>query len=464
MTPQNTDAGELHPRLTEEILRELEGMGEVVTLSDGQILFQEGDTDYPFYAVLDGKVRITKQFGPDQRVLAVYPQGGFVGDISMMTGGPSGATARAQGLTRVVRIPAEKFRKLAADCTPMVQTVLSAMANRAQDVEAQTRQQEKMTALGKMAAGLAHELNNPAAAAKRAAGQLREAVEQLQTQAVRCDCRMTAAQRDRVMKLSRRLASNGGRLELDPVERSDREEETASWLEEHGIRDGWELSSALAGSGLTTEDLDELHEGMHGESLEAALQWLRTGLEVRELAGDVEASTMRISDLVRVMKEYSYMDQDAFQELDIHKGLESTLRLFGYRLRGSVELVRDYSADVPKICAYGNELNQVWTNLIDNALDAMNGQGRLTVRTAPDDDGVLVEIIDTGPGIPEDIQERIFEPFFTTKGVGAGTGLGLDISYRIIANRHGGTLRVSSVPGETKFQIRLPRQPPRQEA
>jgi signal transduction histidine kinase len=364
----------------------------------------------------------------------------------------------------VLRIESDKFRRIAASETELMQTVLSAMAERTQDVEAQTRQREKMSALGKMAAGLAHELNNPAAAARRSAGQLREAVAHLQREAVRCDCRLSGEQRETATELTRKLAERSSdRVELDPLTRSDREDEISNWLERHGVANGWELASPLAGAGVTTAELEELADSLHGQTLRAAIGWIQVGIQVAELAADVEASAARISDLVRVMKEYSYMDQTAFHELDVRGGLDSTLRMFAHRMKGGVKLVKEYSPDAPKICGYGNELNQVWTNLIDNALDAMEGRGTLRVRTQAENDGVLVEVIDSGPGIPEDIQNRIFEPFFTTKDVGRGTGLGLDISYRIVTNPHGGTIRVASNPGETRFQVWLPKHPPKQE-
>jgi signal transduction histidine kinase len=268
-----------------------------------------------------------------------------------------------------------------------------------------------------------------------------------------------------VIALTRKLADRSSdRTELDPLTRSDREDEISNWLEEHGVRNGWEMASPLAGAGLTTAVLDQLAGSLQGETLRAAIGWVQVGIQVSELAADVEASAARISDLVRVMKEYSYMDQSTFHELDVHRGLDSTLRMFAHRMKGGVKLVKEYSTDAPKICGYGNELNQVWTNLIDNALDAMGGRGTLVVRTQPESDGVMVEIVDSGPGISADIQDRVFEPFFTTKGVGQGTGLGLDISYRIVNNRHGGTIRVASKPGETRFQVWLPKNPPKQQA
>lgn len=455
---------EPYPRLSRATIERLAREGRTVSLGDGQTFLREGETGYPFFAVLEGRVRIIKHFGQESRVLAVHGPGDFIGDITLVTGGPSPIAAQAQGAAKVLRIESGRFRRIAAGDTGLMQSVLPAMAERTQDVEAQARQREKLSALGKMAAGLAHELNNPAAAARRAAGQLREAVGEMQSEAVRYDCRLTEEQREKVIALSRGLGERSREESgLDPLTRSDREDGIANWLEGHGVAKGWEMASPLAGAGLTPAELEQLAGSLGGEPLRAAIGWLQAGIRVGELAADVEASAARISDLVQAMKEYSYMDQATFHELDVHRGLDSTLRMFAHRIQGAVNLVKEYSPEAPGICGYGNELNQVWTNLIDNALDAMQGHGTLVVRTRPENGGVLVEVIDSGPGIAPEIQDRVFEPFFTTKGVGQGTGLGLDISYRIVTNRHGGTIRVACEPGETKFQVWLPRNPPKPE-
>ncbi|MDX2154235.1 MAG: ATP-binding protein [Bryobacteraceae bacterium] len=453
---------ETSPELPAETLEQFQREGEMVEFADADVLFEQGQENYPCYVVLEGRVRITKQFNEERRVMGVHGRGHFIGDLSMVTGEPAPATAEAVGRVVVVRVEVERFREVSAQCTELAQNVLTTMASRARDVESETRQQEKLSALGKLAAGLAHELNNPAAAAQRSARQLQGVVATILNEAILHDRRFDPRQAAALVEWQRRIGCLA-QARLSPLEQSDREEEFARWLEDAGVPNAWDLAPDLAAAGARVEEVRPLAGDFPGEALTAALHYLSAGCQARELAADVETSTSRIAELVRAMKEYSYMDQVPFGRIDVHKGIEATLRLFAPRLREGVELVRDYAADLPTICAYGNELNQVWTNLLDNALDAMDDKGTLTIRTRPDHDGVIVEIVDTGRGIPEEIQERIFEPFFTTKSVGEGTGLGLDISYRIVTKRHGGTIRLTSKPGETRFQVRLPVEPPKQD-
>ena len=454
----------LFPELPAEVVEELPKYGEVLELSDGAVLFREGDRDYPFYAVLDGRVRITKRIGAELQTLAIHHRGEFAGEISMLPGGPAIATGTALGPARVVRIGNAEFRHFAGSDAPLARVVLSAMAARSKDVEAQSRQQDKLVALGRLSAGLAHELNNPAAAAKRAAQMLRDALEDLRVQSIRYDCRFSAEQRELLQRIEAELRSpeNVSAL-LDAVERSDREEELAAWLAAHDLPDAWELAPTLTEAGFTTACLDSMAAGLHGPALAGAIGWLEKSLRAANLAAELHSATSRISELVAAMKEYTYMDRGDLQDTDVHRGLESTLVMFTPRLKKSaVKVERRYATDLPVLCAHPGELNQVWTNLIDNALDAMDDRGTLTIATRREVDGIAVEIGDTGPGIPPEIRARIFEPFFTTKAVGKGTGLGLDIVYRIVRARHGGSVQVTSVPGDTRFEVRLPLKPPKE--
>jgi len=248
---------------------------------------------------------------------------------------------------------------------------------------------------------------------------------------------------------------------MDAMERSDKEEEVACWLADREIGDSWDMASTLVSAGIDLSKLEELRSYLKNDALEGAITWLEATFRMADLSAEVESSMTRISELVGAMKEYSYRDQAAFQEIDIHKGLESTVKIFSPKLK-NIEVVREYDKKLPAICAYAGELNQVWTNLIDNAIDAMNGTGRLTLRTRAEGDGIQVEIGDTGAGIPAAVKSRIFDPFFTTKPVGQGTGLGLDITYRIITARHHGSIRVDSVPGNTIFQVHLPLRQPKE--
>jgi len=323
--------------------------------------------------------------------------------------------------------------------------------------ESVSRQHGKLISLGTMAAGLAHELNNPAAAIGRSAAEAREAFrEASEKEAELGSVPLTEDQRSFVAGLPEEVAPRAA-ASLDPLEVSDLEDELAMWLEDRGVEEGWEISSTLAGAGLDTAWLEGLAERVPQEALGGVLGWLRATIAGDELLREIEGGSARISELVGAIKTFTHMDKAASREVDVHAGLNSTLIMLGHKLKkGDIEVVRDYEKDLPHVCGHASELNQVWTNLLDNAIDAVHGQGRITVRTASEDGRVLVEVSDDGPGIPDDVRERIFEPFYTTKDVGEGTGLGLDISYRVIVEDHKGDIRVLSEPGDTRFQVRLP--------
>jgi signal transduction histidine kinase len=318
-------------------------------------------------------------------------------------------------------------------------------------------QRQQLLALGALSAGLTHELNNPAAAAVRATSTLRDRVAAMRHKLAmlahdKLDKRLLELLVD-VQEEAVQAASKAPKLTA--VQESEREESINDWLDDHGVEGGWELAPILVGAGTTPEFLDKLAAGVSPALLGSALRWLAYTLETELLVNEITDSVTRISSLVAAAKQYSNMDRAPHERVDIHPGLDSTLVMLGSKLE-HVEVVTDYDRSLPPIPVYAGELNQVWTNLIDNAVHAMNGHGRLTVRTAMDGERVRVEIGDTGPGVPEHLRQRIFEPFFTTKPVGQGTGLGLDISYRIVVGRHGGDLTVESQPGDTRFIVRLP--------
>jgi signal transduction histidine kinase len=375
----------------------------------------------------------------------------------MLTGAPAMATGRAQGTTRVVRFTNEQFRRMIAECPQLAEPVLRAFAERAREVDASIVQQEKLAALGKMAAGLAHELNNPAAAMVRTAQALRGAVSRVAQLGMRYDCRFNDQERpvlDGMQQYAREHTTDPETL--SPLDRSDREEELADWLEENRMKDAWEMAPGLVNAGLTRSCLTSLSGKLKPDTLGAALTWLEADLTTNQLASELESAACRISELVLAMKEYTYMDQANFQEIDIHGGLDSTLKIFAHKTRNGVEVRRNYDRSLPKIQAYAGELNQVWTNLIGNAIDAMDGHGVLTVTTRRDSGDLIVTIGDSGPGIPAEIRPHLFEPFVTSKGPGKGTGLGLETAQRIVVNRHGGRIAVESAPGDTRFDVRLP--------
>lgn len=455
----------LFPTLPAEALECLRENGRELEFDNGQFLFREGDRLQHFYVVLEGRVRVTKRMATDQQLLAVHEPGQFTGEISMFAGEKALATGQAIGRVRVIEVQTRDLPRLSAECPKLGETIFTAMSGRANEVSRVMLQQEKLASLGKLSAGLAHELNNPAAAASRAVSHLREAILRVQRLSLSHDSRLDEGQRATALRVQQELETRTATelVPLDPVARSDREQEIGDWLDEHSVPDPWDLAPSLVEAGVTTSCLNDLGQALQGEALQGVLTWLDATLRMDELARAVQSSTERISGIVAAMKDYTYMDQAALQEVDIHQGIETTLKIFSDKLKGGIQVQREYDRTLPKVCAYGGELNQVWTNLIDNALDAMNGKGTLTVRTAPSCEGVLVTVADTGPGIPTDIQNKVFDPFFTTKPVGQGTGLGLDTTHRIVVARHGGAIKLHSAPGDTRFEITLPLQPPKEE-
>lgn len=446
----------LFPKLPDDALEEMKQFGTEIQLNIGDVLFTEGDLKYHFCVVLEGAIEITKQVGAEKKVLAIHRHGDFMGELSMLTGSGAIASGHAIAPSRILQIDVETFRHILVECSPMADVILTAMAGRTKDVEAQLRQQEKMAALGKMSAGLAHELNNPGAAARRAASQLCENFQNLQTLALQLNL-LSKEQLKFITDFQHQAIQHAIHSpKLNPLTFSDKEDEVTEWLEDHDISQSWKFAPTFVNAGLDTEKLDTLADNVPIDCLENVLKWLDATLSSFGLIHEIEQSTTRISELVKAIKGYSYMDQAPLQEIDIHEGIENTLLILHHNLKKGIIVNRDYDRSLPKISAYASELNQVWTNLIDNAIDAMKGKGDLTIRTYRENSCLGVEIVDTGVGIPPAIQSRIFEPFFTTKGVGKGSGLGLEIAYRIIVNKHHGDIHFKSQPGHTSFRVRLP--------
>lgn len=451
------------PKLSQEQIEWVCRLGEVLHLDDGKEILAEGREGYDFYVVVEGRVQITKQVAGGVSVLRIHEPREFIGELSLLTGGPSPITARSQGAARVVRLSPSALRDVLSRCPEMAELVIPAMAKRVHDVEGMLQERERLASLGKLAAGLAHELNNPVAAGSRAVAGVRGLLTNLRNNALKLgETCFSPSEMDRV-RGELELATEALRNEpdLDPLERSDREEELADFLTARGCSRAWDNAPVLVSAGFDAARLQELVGRFDEDAAHRALEFIATQLAVEMLLRDAERSLFRITDIVRAVKSYSRMDQAPIEEAKLTDGIEDTLKMLAYPLR-PFKVVRDYDPEVPTVCAYASELNQVWTNLIDNAIAAMGpGGGTLTVRTRlQEPDGVRVEIADTGPGIPAEIQDRVFDAFFTTKPAGEGTGLGLDISQRIIEVKHNGQIGFDSSSEGTRFWVWLPiRQP-----
>ncbi len=432
------------------------GTAEEVKVAAGEILMREGEPGGALYIVLDGEFEFTKQSGTRPVTIALRGVGEVIGEMSLIDRAPRSATARATRESRLLEIKHEAFRQLLSTSPSATMAVLHTVTTRLRNTESMLRQNEKMAALGTLSAGLAHELNNPAAAATRSASQLRDILErwqQLNGELAReCDARQMEMVNALRAEFAQRAAAP---VVLDTLTRSDRESELQTWLEDRGVDDAWEIAPALVGFGWNLQAIQTLDKTFAPEQLVTLACWLSAGSQVYGLIGEIAMSAERISEIVKAVKSYSYLDQAPIQQVNVHQGLENTLIILHHKLKQNIHVTRDYAPDLPLIEAYGSELNQVWTNIIDNSIDAMNGEGELTLRTRREDGHVIVEIGDNGPGIPPDIQSRIFEPFFTTKPPGVGTGLGLHITYNIIQKHHG-QIQVTSRPGATVFQVTLP--------
>jgi PAS domain S-box-containing protein len=322
-------------------------------------------------------------------------------------------------------------------------------------VEEELRQTEKLSALGKLSAGLAHELNNPAAAAQRAASQMAEQMADLESLAIRLSQHGLGDQQWELLRNAHQ-ESAAGPGDMSALDSADLEDDLSAWLEEHGVDDAWQIAPGLVAAGFDKPSLEALASDLPDSALPDALAWLSCSQSVADLVETVAISTHSISELVGAVKEYSYMDRAPEQEIDVHGGLDSTLRILDHKFKQGTKLIREYDRDIPWICVPAGELNQVWTNLIDNAIDAAGPEGEVRIRTLRDGDRVVVEVEDDGRGIPSDIQSKIFDPFFTTKDVGEGTGLDLDVARRIVRERCHGEIDFQSEPGHTRFQVRLP--------
>jgi len=442
--------GERQP-LTDEQVRSLSGYGRELRLEEGDYLFDEKGVVDSFYVVIEGEVGISRLDGAEETQLLTHGPGGFTGGLAVLTGRRSIHRARAVSPARVLEIDSEAFRRVTVERPTVADALVSVLARRIRYTQRTLRQHEKLAALGKLSAGLAHELNNPAAAARRASEDLGSGILTAQLGALEHDARFSPTGRKRLADLLREVAARPATT-LDPLSLGDAEDDLATWLEDRGVEEAWDLGPILAAAGVGDQDLQGLT--VAPEQLPGAVRWLAGTLELTELAEEISASVSRISRLVGAMKEYTFMDRASSLETDVVQGIENTLTILGHKL-GGVSVARDFERDLPRVPGPGDELNQVWTSLLDNAADAVAGGGSVGVRAFRDGEAVVVEVSDDGPGIPPEIKGHVFEPFFTTKEVGSGAGLGLDVARRVVVG-HGGDITMETGPEGTRFAVRLP--------
>ncbi|MET8946375.1 ATP-binding protein [Streptomyces sp. NPDC004542] len=455
----------LFEKLAPEQLGRLCAAGRVELFQPGPV-YAEGDPATCFYVMIEGTVVISRRVGGDDvEVIRTSQRGVYGGAMQAYLGDRVrqvyNNSMRVTQPTRFFVLPADTFSEIMSEWFPMAVHLLEGLFFGSKNTQAAVGQRERLLALGSLSAGLTHELNNPAAAAVRATATLRERVAKMRHKlAVIAEGPFSREALAELIEIQERTAERVAKAPvLSPLQASDREDALADWLDDHGIGQGWQLAPTFVQAGLDIDWLEQVAAAVGEEILPGAVGWLNYTIETELLMNEIDDSTSRISHLVDAAKQYSQLDRAPYRVVDVHELLDSTLLMLSGKIGPRIGVVKEYDRTVPRIPAYPAELNQVWTNLIDNAVSAIDdagGDGTLTVRTALENERVLVEFRDTGPGIPPEIRDRIFDPFFTTKPVGQGTGLGLDISWRIVVNKHHGTLQVESVPGDTRFQVLLP--------
>jgi signal transduction histidine kinase len=430
------------------------GQAQEVNLQPDEVYVHEGDPADAMIVILEGQLQVRGALGGDL-VTFSSKAGDVTGMLPFSRMKQSPVTGRAITHARILRFPSASFAELVQKMPELTQRLVGLMSDRIRESTRIEQQRDRLAGLGKLSAGLAHELNNPASAARRATSQLRELMQKIKNASQELGRReLTPAQRSEIEKLEASLIGKND-PPPDALTISALEDQLDSLLRSHGQNDLWQLSAALARKSVKPELLEGLFTSLGVDTARAALVRISSSLEIAGLLTEIESATARISDLVRAIKEYTFMDQAPVQNVDIVKSLETTLTILNHKLKHGVTVKRNYQPVPLMVDSFGSELNQVWTNIIDNAIDAMGGKGELRLRTYREDGCVVIEIGDNGPGIAPDVQPHIFEPFFTTKGVGQGTGLGLDTVQRIV-KKHRGNVQVASQPGDTRFQIFLP--------
>ncbi|MEV7831641.1 ATP-binding protein [Streptomyces subrutilus] len=470
-SPQEIASLFLFEELSPEQLGRLCAEGRVERFEPGPV-YAEGDEATCFYVMIEGTVVLSRRVGADDvEVSRTSQRGVYAGAMQAYLGDRVPQTynnsMRVTEPTRFFVLPARSFADVMHEWFPMAAHLLEGLFFGSKNTQRAIGQRERLLALGSLSAGLTHELNNPAAAAVRATATLRERVGKMRHKlAVITQSPYSREALAELIEIQERTAERVAKAPvLTPMEAADREDELSDWLDDHGIAEGWRIAPTFVQAGLDVDWLEQVAATVAEDVLPGAVGWLNYTVETELLMDEIDDSTTRISHLVDAAKQYSQLDRASYRVVDVHELLDSTLLMLSGKIGRGVRVVKDYDRTLPDVPAYPAELNQVWTNLIDNAVFAIGStgggagpgsDGTLTVRTAREGDRLLVEFRDTGPGVPADIRSRIFDPFFTTKPVGEGTGLGLDISWRIVVNKHHGSLQVESVPGDTRFQVLLP--------
>jgi len=448
--------------LTDDQLAELVAGSTVVRVEPGTEPFREGEHADFWWVLIDGAIDLVRHAGGEDAVVGKMDvPGQWAGGFRAWDEhGVYLATARASAVSRLLRVPADELREWVSASFPFGGHLIAGLYHTARSIESTARQREFLVTLGKLSAGLAHEINNPAAAATRAVDDLETACQTLLSSLGSLAREEISARQFITLDTLRGEIGPTPTLH-DPLVLADREDALSAWLARHGVAGEWMIAPPLAAAGADGAWCERAAAALPGPALQPGLEWVASALSTTALLSEIKESTRRISELIAAVKSYSQMDRASLQRVDVTEGLESTLVMLGERLRDRITVIRDYGPDVPQIEAYPAELNQVWTNLVDNAVDAMDGPGTLRLTTRAEGGFVVVEVSDTGKGMSPQVAGRAFEAFFTTKDVGQGVGLGLDLAQRIVVERHGGTISIDSRQGETVLQVCLPVSRPR---
>jgi signal transduction histidine kinase len=465
LTPAELRTLFLFEKLSAEQLEWIAEHGCTMHARAGSLVLKEGEPADQFFVLLSGTVSLTRRVGQDdvqtnrteQRGVYMGATQAYIRDEGVAR--KYMASMRALDDSDFFVLSAADFGWMMREWFPMAIHLLEGLALGMRSSQAAITERQRLMALGALSAGLMHELNNPAAAASRATGALRQRVAGMRHKLGMLAAGKVAPDRlDALVELQEEVIERAAKAPaLTAMQASDREDELGDWMEQRGVTGAWDIAPVFAQGGIDVDCLDEIEAKVASPGLlDQAVHWIGYALETEQLMSDIEDATGRVSSLVMAAKQYSQLDRAAHQWIDVHTGLDSTLVMLTHKIGKGIKVVKEYDRGIPEIPAHPAELNQVWTNLIDNAVQAMNGAGTLTIKTWRQDDYVYVSVGDTGPGVPEQLRKRVFEPFFTTKPVGEGTGLGLDISYRIVVNGHGGDIKLTSQPGDTRFTVCLP--------